>query len=96
MAGRRKRKGFGFEPPGGTHTLKAPEGLDAVFVMGAYVLVDPQGKAEKVEDVFGKVPLAREHCETQECPSKRPPPPGGRGPPHHHQHREEKGGRLLR
>ena len=39
------------------------------------MLVDPQGKAEKVEDVFSKVELAREHCETQECPSKRSPPP---------------------
>lgn len=33
------------------------------FVTGAYVHVDPQGKAEKVEDVFSKLQLAREHCE---------------------------------
>ena len=32
-------------------------------VMGAYVYVDPLGKAEKVEDVFSKIRLAREHYE---------------------------------
>lgn len=59
--------GFSFEPPGETHTLEVPEGVDEMvtlfFVTGAYVYVDPQGKAEKVEDVFSKVKLAREHYE---------------------------------
>jgi 2,4'-dihydroxyacetophenone dioxygenase len=32
-------------------------------VTGAYVYVDPYGKAEKVEDVFSKIKMAREHYE---------------------------------
>ena len=32
-------------------------------VTGAYVYVDPWGKAEKVEDVFSKIRAAREHYE---------------------------------
>ena len=32
-------------------------------VIGAYVYVDPDGKAEKVEDVFSEIKLARDHYE---------------------------------
>lgn len=32
-------------------------------VTGAYVYVDPYGKPEKIEDVFSKLKLAREHYE---------------------------------
>lgn len=59
--------GFSFEPPGETHTLEVPEGVEEMVtlfhVTGAYVYVDPLGKAEKVEDVFSKIRLAREHYE---------------------------------
>ena len=57
--------GYSFEPPGETHTLEVPEGCDEMatlfHVTGAYVYVD--GKAEKVEDVFSKIKMAREHYE---------------------------------
>lgn len=47
------------EPPGETHTLEVPEGVDEMYtlfhVTGAYVYVDPHGKAEKIEDVFTKL-----------------------------------------
>jgi len=59
--------GFSFEPPGETHTQEVPEGCDEMatlfHVTGAYVYVDPYGKAEKVEDVFSKIKMAREHYE---------------------------------
>lgn len=35
--------------------------VHAFHVTGAYVYVDPDGKAEKIEDVFSK--LARDHYE---------------------------------
>jgi len=57
--------GFSFEPLGETHTLEVPDGcvetVTMFHVAGAYVYVDPQGKAEKVEDVFSQIKLAREH-----------------------------------
>jgi 2,4'-dihydroxyacetophenone dioxygenase len=44
-----------------------PEGCDEMYtlfhVTGAYVYVDPYGKPEKIEDVFSKLKLAREHYE---------------------------------
>jgi 2,4'-dihydroxyacetophenone dioxygenase len=59
--------GYSFEPPGETHTLEVPEGCNEMatlfHVTGAYVYVDPYGKAEKVEDVFSKIKMAREHYE---------------------------------
>jgi 2,4'-dihydroxyacetophenone dioxygenase len=59
--------GLSFEPPGETHTLEVPEDCKEMatlfHVTGAYVYVDPYGKAEKVEDVFSKIKLAREHYE---------------------------------
>ena len=55
------------EPPGETHTLEVPDSVDEMVtifhVTGAYVYVDPQGKAEKIEDVFTKLQMAREHYE---------------------------------
>lgn len=55
------------EPPGETHTLEVPEGVEEMVtlfhVTGAYVYVDPQGKAEKIEDVFTKLQMARDHFE---------------------------------
>ena len=32
-------------------------------VTGAYVYVDPYGKAEKIEDCFTKLQMARDHYE---------------------------------
>ncbi|KAF2478942.1 RmlC-like cupin domain-containing protein [Neohortaea acidophila] len=59
--------GYSMEPPGETHTLVVPEGVDQtviVFVVsGAYVYVDPHGKAERIEDVFTKLQMARDHYE---------------------------------
>ena len=55
------------EPPGETHTLVVPDGVDEMVtlfhVTGAYVYVDPQGKAERIEDVFTKLQMARDHFE---------------------------------
>lgn len=55
------------EPPGETHTLEVPEGVDEMVtifhVTGAYVYVDPYGKAEKIEDCFTKLQMARDHYE---------------------------------
>jgi hypothetical protein len=44
------------EPPGETHTLEVPDGDTYILfhVTGAYVYVDPYGKAERIEDVFSK------------------------------------------
>jgi 2,4'-dihydroxyacetophenone dioxygenase len=58
---------YSFEPPGETHTLEVPEGCDEMttlfHVTGAYVYVNPYGKAEKIEDVFSKIKMAKEHYE---------------------------------
>jgi 2,4'-dihydroxyacetophenone dioxygenase len=59
--------GYSMEPPGETHTLEVPEGVEEMVtlfhVTGAYVYVDPYGKAERIEDVFTKLEMAREHYE---------------------------------
>jgi 2,4'-dihydroxyacetophenone dioxygenase len=59
--------GFSFEPPGETHTLEVPEGVEEMctlfHVTGAYIYCDPDGKAERVEDVFSKIKMARAHYE---------------------------------
>jgi 2,4'-dihydroxyacetophenone dioxygenase len=43
-----------------------PEGVEEMctlfHVVGAYVYVDERGKAERMEDVFSKIKMAREHC----------------------------------
>ena len=44
-----------------------PGGVDEMVtifhVTGAYVYVDPHGKTEKIEDVFTKLQMARDHYE---------------------------------
>lgn len=56
---------FAFEPPGETHTLYVPEGVDEMItwfhVQGGYTYVDPQGVAVGYEDVFTKLEAARKH-----------------------------------
>ena len=54
-----------FEPPGETHTLVVPEGVDEMItffqVNGVMSYVDPWGKALGYEDVFTKIDLCRQH-----------------------------------
>jgi hypothetical protein len=56
---------YSFEPPGETHTLVIPEGVEEMVtlfhVTGGYVYVDPDGRATGYEDVFTKLARAREH-----------------------------------
>jgi len=57
--------GYSYEPPGETHTLEVPDGVDEMttlfHVTGAYVYVDPDGVAVGIEDVFTKIESARRH-----------------------------------
>jgi 2,4'-dihydroxyacetophenone dioxygenase len=59
--------GYSYEPPGETHTLEVPDGVDEMttlfHVTGAYVYVDPDGVAVGIEDVFTKIESARRHYE---------------------------------
>ncbi|SMR41725.1 unnamed protein product [Zymoseptoria tritici ST99CH_1E4] len=59
--------GYSMEPPGETHTLEVPDDVDEMYtlfhVTGACVYVDPFGKAERIEDVFTKLEMARNHFE---------------------------------
>ncbi|KAJ9142954.1 ChrR Cupin-like domain family protein [Pleurostoma richardsiae] len=59
--------GYSYEPSGDIHTLEVPDGVDEMItlfhVTGAYVYVDPDGKALGIEDVFSKLQSAREHYE---------------------------------
>lgn len=56
---------YGFEPPGETHTLVVPDGVDEMatlfHVTGGYVYVDRFGTALSYEDVFTKLAAARKH-----------------------------------
>ena len=56
---------YAFEPPGETHTLVVPEGVDEMVtlfhVTGGYTYVDPDGAALGYEDVFTKLDAARRH-----------------------------------
>jgi 2,4'-dihydroxyacetophenone dioxygenase len=56
-----------FEPPGDTHTLEIPDGVEEMatlfHVTGAYIYVDPDGVPIGVEDVFTKIENARAHYE---------------------------------
>jgi len=58
---------YAFEPPGETHTLVVPEGVDEMItlfhVTGGYTYVDPYGKALGYEDVFTKLENVRRHYE---------------------------------
>jgi 2,4'-dihydroxyacetophenone dioxygenase len=54
-----------YEPPGETHTLIVPEGVDEMMTWfhntGGYVYVDPQGVPVAYEDVFTKIDAAKKH-----------------------------------
>jgi quercetin dioxygenase-like cupin family protein len=56
-----------FEPPGETHTLVVPDGVEEMItlfnVSGAMVYVDPWGKTTGYEDVFSKIEMCRRHYE---------------------------------
>jgi hypothetical protein len=58
---------YSFEPPGETHTLEVPDGVEEMFtlfhVTGAYIYVDPDSNAVGVEGVFAKLEAARKHYE---------------------------------
>lgn len=53
---------YAFEPPGETHTLVVPDGVDEMatlfHVSGSYTYVDPYGVALGYEDVFTKLEKA--------------------------------------
>jgi len=57
--------GYSFEPPGETHTLVVPDGVDEMItlfhVTGAYIYVEPDGRAVGYEDVFTKLEAARRY-----------------------------------
>lgn len=59
--------GYVFEPPGETHTLVVPDGVDEMItyfqVNGVMVYVDPWGKTVGYEDVFTKIDMCRKHYE---------------------------------
>ncbi len=54
-----------FEPPGETHTLVVPEGVEEMItyfqVNGIMYYVDPWGKPLGYEDVFTKIDMCRRH-----------------------------------
>lgn len=58
---------YAYEPPGETHTLIVPEGVEEMItlfhVTGGYTYVDPDGAAIGYEDVFTKLEKAAEHYE---------------------------------
>jgi len=59
--------GYVYEPPGETHTLVVPEGVEEMItyfqVNGVMLYVDPYGKTMGFEDVFTKIDLCRKHYE---------------------------------
>jgi 2,4'-dihydroxyacetophenone dioxygenase len=56
-----------FEPPGETHTLVVPEGVEEMITLfqvnGIMYYVDPWGKPLGYEDVFTKIDMCRRHYE---------------------------------
>jgi 2,4'-dihydroxyacetophenone dioxygenase len=54
-----------FEPPGETHTLVVPDGVEEMItyfqVNGVMYYVDPWGKHVGFEDVFTKIDMCRKH-----------------------------------
>ena len=56
-----------YEPPGETHTLVVPEGVEEMItffqVNGVMCYVDPYGEILGYEDVFTKIDLCRTHYE---------------------------------
>lgn len=59
--------GYVYEPPGETHTLVVPEGVEEMItyfqVNGVMVYVDPMGEVLGYEDVFTKIDMCRKHYE---------------------------------
>jgi len=59
--------GYVYEPPGETHTLVVPEGVEEMItffqVNGVMLYVDPYGKTMGFEDVFTKIDMCRKHYE---------------------------------
>ncbi len=59
---------YAFEPPGETHTLVVPDGVDEMVtlfhVTGGYTYVDPYGVALGYEDAFTKLEQASRHYES--------------------------------
>jgi quercetin dioxygenase-like cupin family protein len=57
--------GYVFEPPGETHTLYVPEGVEEMItffqVNGVMIYTDPYGKVTGHEDVFTKIDMCRKH-----------------------------------
>jgi quercetin dioxygenase-like cupin family protein len=57
--------GYVFEPPGETHTLVVPDGVDEMITLfqvnGIMLYVDPDGNAQGFEDVFTKIEMCRKH-----------------------------------
>ncbi len=60
--------GYVYEPPGETHTLVVPEGVDEMityfFVNGVMCYVDPYGEILGYEDVFTKIEMCRKHYDS--------------------------------
>lgn len=56
-----------YEPPGETHTLVVPDGVEEMItffqVNGVMCYVDPWGKVLGYEDVFTKIDMCRKHFE---------------------------------
>lgn len=56
-----------FEPPGETHTLVVPDGVEEMITMfnvtGPLLYCDEEGKVVNAEDVFDKLALAKAHYE---------------------------------
>jgi 2,4'-dihydroxyacetophenone dioxygenase len=54
-----------FEPPGETHTLVVPEGVEEMITLfhitGAMIYVDPWGHQTGYEDVFTKIAICRDY-----------------------------------
>ncbi|WOI57978.1 2,4'-dihydroxyacetophenone dioxygenase family protein [Palleronia sp. LCG004] len=59
--------GYVYEPPGETHTLVVPDGVEEMItyfqVNGVMLYVDPRGKTMGYEDVFTKIEMCRRHYE---------------------------------
>ena len=59
--------GYVYEPPGETHTLYVPEGVEEMVTLfqvnGIMNYVDPWGKIIGYEDVFTKIDMCRRHYE---------------------------------
>ena len=60
-----KAGAYVFEPPGETHTLVVPDGVEEMITLfhitGAMIYVDPWGRQTGYEDVFTKIAMCRGH-----------------------------------